>query len=87
MRQLPIDTYLVDAYPMYAASSIGATTVFRSIVGAFLPLAGPPMYARLGLGWGNSVLAFIAVALIPIPLLFLKYGEAIRKNPRFQWEL
>ncbi|KUL90270.1 hypothetical protein ZTR_02015 [Talaromyces verruculosus] len=40
---LPIDTYLVDAYPLYAASSIGATTVFRSFISAFLPLAGTPM--------------------------------------------
>ncbi|KAF3394807.1 hypothetical protein DPV78_009068 [Talaromyces pinophilus] len=71
---LPIDTYLVDAYPLYAASSIGATTVFRSFISAFLPLAGTPMYARLGLGWGNSLLAFIAIALLPIPFLFLRYG-------------
>lgn len=86
-KKLPIDTYLVDAYPLYAASSIGATTVFRSFISAFLPLAGTPMYARLGLGWGNSLLAFIAVALLPIPFLFLRYGERIRLNPRFQWDL
>ncbi|KAE8549501.1 hypothetical protein EYB25_008023 [Talaromyces marneffei] len=84
---LSIDTYLVDAYPLYAASSIGATTVFRSFISAFLPLAGPSMYARLGLGWGNSLLAFIAIALVPIPLLFLRYGERVRLNPKFQWDL
>lgn len=46
--------------------------------GALLPLAGGPMFEALGLGWGGSVLAFIAVALIPVPILFLKYGERIR---------
>lgn len=45
------------------------------------------MYTRLGLGWGNSLLAFIAIALLPIPFLFLRYGERIRLNPRFQWDL
>jgi hypothetical protein len=37
------------------------------------------MYRALGLGWGNSVLGFIAVAFIPLPFLFYVYGEQIRK--------
>lgn len=47
---LPITTYLVDAYPMYAASAIASNTVLRSLVGALPPLAGPRMYSSLGLG-------------------------------------
>jgi hypothetical protein len=70
--------YLVDIYPLYAASAIAATKVLQSLVGAVLPLAGPALYDRLGLGWGNSVLAFIALASIPIPWLFFQYGEKIR---------
>lgn len=38
------------------------------------------MYDKLGLGWGNSLLGFIAVALIPVPILFMKYGEFLRKK-------
>lgn len=45
-----------------------------------LPLAGGPMYEKLGLGWGNSLLAFIAVVLIPVPWLFMKHGEYLRKR-------
>lgn len=56
---LPITTYLVHCYPTAAASAIAANTVFRSLVGAFLPLAGQPMYDALGLGWGNTLLGFI----------------------------
>ena len=82
--QMPIMTYLVDAFPIYAASATAANTIWRSIVGALLPLAGPPMYARLGLGWGNSLLGFIAIAMLPIPILLERYGERIRKNPKFQ---
>jgi len=81
---MPIQTYLVDAFTIHAASAIAANTVLRSLVGALLPLAGPKMYAALGLGWGNSLLAFIGIALAPISWIFFKYGERIRKSPRFQ---
>ncbi len=81
---MPIQTYLVDAFTIYAASALAANTVLRSLAGALLPLAGRKMYATLGLGWGNSLLAFIALAMVPIPYIFYVYGERIRKSPRFQ---
>ena len=84
---MSISTYLVDAFTLHAASAMAANTVLRSTVGAVLPLAGPRMYATLGLGWGNSLLAFIAMALCPMPWIFYKYGERIRTHPRFQIKL
>ncbi|KAK8216877.1 hypothetical protein M8818_001840 [Zalaria obscura] len=48
-----IQTYLVDAFTVHAASAIAANTVLRSVLGALLPLAGLKMYDVLGLGWGN----------------------------------
>lgn len=83
---MPISTYLVDTFTLYAASAMAANTVLRSLVGAFLPLAGPSMYRALGLGWGNSLLAFIAVALWPVSLGFYIYGERIRTSERFKVE-
>ena len=85
--QLPIQTYLVDAFTKHAASALAAASVLRSVVGAFLPLAGPKLYSSLGLGWGNSLLAFIAVAFCPLPWFLFKYGERIRTSPRFQMKL
>jgi MFS family permease len=82
-----IQTYLIDAYTIHAASAVAANTILRSLAGALLPLAGPPLYQNLGLGWGNSLLGFISVAMLPVPWLFAKYGESIRKNPRFQPKL
>ncbi|KAJ4424524.1 hypothetical protein N0V82_000848 [Gnomoniopsis sp. IMI 355080] len=73
-------SYLVDAFTIYAASALAANTVVRSVVGAILPLAGQSMYAALGLGWGNSLLGFIAIACIPVPVVLLKYGERMRKS-------
>lgn len=76
----PIQAYIIDAFPEYAASALAAFTVFRSVVAAFLPLAGPAMYDSLGLGWGNTVLGLIAVALIPVPALIYRYGSRLRKR-------
>ncbi|PSR82796.1 bicyclomycin resistance protein [Coniella lustricola] len=75
---LALQMYLVDAFTLYAASALAANTVIRSIAGGILPLAGLQMYAALGVGWGNSLLAFIAVALLPVPFLVVKKGEWLR---------
>ena len=79
---MPSSTYLIDAFTVYAASAAAASTVFRSLLGALLPLAGNSMYNALGVGWGTSVLGFIAVAFIPVPFLLWTFGERIR-NSRF----
>ena len=44
------------------------------------------MYESLGVGWGTSVLGFIAVAMIPIPFVFILYGERIRNTNLFKVE-
>ncbi|KAI7536006.1 MFS general substrate transporter [Hortaea werneckii] len=76
-----VQQYLIDAFTIYAASAVAANTVLRSIVGGVLPLAGLSMYDALGLGWGNSLLAFIALAMVPIPFAFYIWGEKFRKRP------
>ncbi|KAF2690099.1 MFS general substrate transporter [Lentithecium fluviatile CBS 122367] len=76
---MPAQLYLVDAFGIEgAASALAVNTVLRSLFGAMLPLAGPPLYNKLHLGWGNSLLAFIALAFVPVPFLFYKYGEKLR---------
>lgn len=75
---MAVSIYLVDAYTTYAASALAANTVMRSIAGAVLPLCGLKMYNQLGLGWGNSLLGFIAIAMLPIPILILRFGERLR---------
>ena len=77
---LPIQTYIIDCYPAYAASANATLTATRSLVGALLPLAGPKMFQSLGLGWGNSLLGFLALAFVPIPIFFNRYGKTIRER-------
>ena len=78
MTFMPSATYLVDVFTVHAASAMAASTVLRSLAAAFIPLSSQTMYAQMGYGWGNSMLGFIATLLIPIPFLFIKYGDRIR---------
>jgi hypothetical protein len=71
---------MIDAYTKYASSAIAASSVLRSLAGALVPLAGIPLYDRLGLGWGNTLLAFLALLMGILPIYFNRYGEAIRKK-------
>lgn len=84
---MAIQVYLVDAFGVYAASATAASTVFRSLLGALLPLGGRDLFDTLGLGWGSSLLGFLALAMTPMPFLFYKYGERIRKKRLFNVEL
>jgi hypothetical protein len=76
----PLQTYMIDCFPQFAASAIAGMTALRCLFGALLPLAGPSMYQSLGLGWGNSLLGFLAIAFIPVPALLFRYGKVIRER-------
>ncbi|KAI0141116.1 MFS general substrate transporter [Hypoxylon sp. NC0597] len=76
--------FLVDSYQRYAASAVGAATVLRSLAGFGFPLFAPSMYDRLGYGWGNTLMAFLGIAIgWPSPILLWKYGEVLRKRSPF----
>lgn len=78
---IPGQIYLVDSFGAEAAASaMAANLLVRSPFGAFLDLAASPLYAKLGLGWGNSVLGFICLAFTPVPWLFYTYGERLRTH-------
>jgi MFS family permease len=79
--------YLTDAYEIYAASALAATSCSRSIVGAVLPLAAGAMYDRLGVQWATSLLALASVACIAIPVAFWIYGERLRAGSKFAGEV
>jgi len=78
-----IFTFLVDAYPLYAASSLAANSFARSSFGAVFPLFGVQMYHKLGDQWATTLLAFLTVAMMPFPIIFFKYGKKIRGKSRF----
>lgn len=83
---LSIMNYLIDAYTIYAASVLAANSVLRSLFGAAFPLFTTQMYNNLGIHWASSVPAFLALACVPFPFLFYRYGPAIRKRCKFAAE-
>lgn len=78
-----IFTFLVDAYPMYAASALAANAFVRCSFAAVFPLFGTQMYNTLGFQWASSLLAFLTLAMVPFPYLFFKYGKKIRTRSRY----
>lgn len=74
-------TYCVDAYSQVAASAMSAVVILRSLAGFGFPLFAPSMYDALGIGWGNSLLGFVAFGVgIPASLAFWFFGERLRKR-------
>ncbi|CAJ2505646.1 Uu.00g130400.m01.CDS01 [Anthostomella pinea] len=79
---IPVMNYLVDIFGDLSASAIAAVLPLRYVIGTFLPVAAPYMYARLGYGWANSLLAFVLLLCLPAPLLLivsLKKNSALAK--------
>ena len=68
---------------MYAASALSANTIIRSAVAAGFPLFTVQMIHGMGINWALSLVAFIALACMPMPFLFFKYGPRIRQGSKF----
>ena len=75
--------YIIDVYKMHANSAIAANSLLRSFAGGGFPLFARPMYLNLGVPWATSLLAFLCVALVPVPVLFFIYGKKLRSMSRF----
>ncbi|RCK58145.1 Efflux pump vrtL [Candida viswanathii] len=72
--------YLIDMNVRYAASSVAAAALFRSLFGFSFPLFANKMYDALGYGWANTMCAFIGILLgVPFPIFCYLYGEKIRQ--------
>ncbi|RHZ44406.1 MFS transporter [Aspergillus thermomutatus] len=83
---LSLMNYMIDAYTIFAASVLAASAVLRSIFGAAFPLFVQYMYSSLGIHWASSIPAFLALACVPFPFLFYKYGSVIRRRCKFAAE-
>lgn len=76
--------YLIDTYAaLTAASAIAANGLLRYIMGGTFPLFTIQMYERLGIAWATSLLAFISVAMVPIPWVLYYWGPQIRGASKF----
>lgn len=76
-------SYLIDCYGFYSNSAIAVNTFIRSFAGAFFPLFTHAMYHNLGVPWATSLLGFLCVAFLPVPILFYIYGAKIRAKSKW----
>ncbi|KAF8602641.1 MFS general substrate transporter [Ceratobasidium sp. AG-I] len=74
--------YMVDSYPLYAASCLAANGIMRSTVAFAFPLFIPHLFDKVGDQWGSMFCGFLALACVPIPFVLIKYGPAIRAKSR-----
>ncbi|GJC88549.1 citrinin biosynthesis cluster MFS transporter mrr1 [Colletotrichum liriopes] len=71
-------TYIVDCYTIMANSAMAANGALRSVFGAAFPLFAGSMYRGLGVPWSTSILAFLSLVMVPVPIIFWYYGQRIR---------
>jgi MFS family permease len=75
--------YLTDAYDIFAASAMAASSCCRSVAGAVLPFAATPMYRNLGVAWASSLLGFLSLGMCIVPFMFLWKGDVLREGSMF----
>ena len=57
--------------------------MLSQLFGFCFPLFAPQLYSALGYGWGNSVLALVAlVCAVPLPFVLWFWGKDIRAKGR-----
>lgn len=94
---ISLQSYLIDAYLLYAAAVLAASCTVRSVLGAAFPILAPYMYnpggpngkcptESCGIHVGPGIAAFLALIFVPAPWYFYKYGPKIRKRCRYAAE-
>ncbi|KDR79409.1 hypothetical protein GALMADRAFT_137247 [Galerina marginata CBS 339.88] len=88
-----IQTYVVDAFTLHAASALAAVSCLRSLAGFAFPLFATKMYNKLAYGKGNTILAFLYFdhrlsrlevdVTLCSPFLLWTYGKRIRMSSTY----
>lgn len=80
---LPSLNYIIDCYLMLAASALSGNAFLRSGFGAAFPLFARQMFVNMEIKWASTLLGCFAIVLIPVPILFYKYGSRIRAKSKY----
>ncbi|KAK6458403.1 major facilitator superfamily domain-containing protein [Scheffersomyces xylosifermentans] len=76
------------SFPKNVASVFAGNGLFRSVIAGCFPLFGNPLFDNLATGrfpvaWGSSILGFICVGMMAIPVFFYTYGPNLRARSRY----
>ena len=80
---LPCLNYIIDCYLFFAASALAANTFLRSVFGGVFPLFAYQMFVNMKIKYAGTLLGCVAAVLIPVPILFYRYGHIIRKKSSY----
>lgn len=80
---LPSLNYIIDCYLLFAASALAGNTFLRSAFGAVFPLFASQMFRGMKIKWATTLLGCFSVVLIPVPVLFYKYGKILRSKSKY----
>ncbi|KAI5366701.1 putative major facilitator superfamily, MFS transporter superfamily [Septoria linicola] len=75
--------FIVETYLFDANSALAINTFFRCITAASFPVFSLDMFKHLGVEWSGSMLALMCIALLPFPVLMLRYGPAVRRWSKY----
>ncbi|KAI5776546.1 major facilitator superfamily domain-containing protein [Geopyxis carbonaria] len=76
--------YLLEVYPpLVAASAMASLGLLRYVMAMAFPLFTVNMFEKLGVAWATSIYGFFALALMPIPWVFQRWGPQIRRMSKF----
>jgi DHA1 family multidrug resistance protein-like MFS transporter len=80
--------YLGMSFWRYVASVFAGNALFRSVIAGVFPLFGAPLFNNLStkkypVAWGTSILGFVTLAMIAIPVLFYLNGPKLRARSKY----
>lgn len=80
--------YLAGSFYFYLASVFAGNTLFRSVIAGCFPLFANALFnntasGKFPVGWGASILGFISVAMILIPVVFFWKGPQLRARSKW----
>lgn len=77
--------FMLDAYgPLYGASASSAMMMTRYMLSFAFPMFALKLFQALGVGWATTILACCTLVLAPVPWLFWRYGEMLRRKSRYE---
>jgi len=79
---IAIQHYILDCYSKrgFAASAMAGMNVLRFLAGFGFPLFADSLFNELGLGWGNAVLALVALVIGGLSVSLWKLGPVLRRK-------
>ena len=69
---------VANTVKVYSASALAGLGLIRNIAGGGFPLFAKQMFVNEGYQWAGSILAFLAILLVPIPFILERCGRALR---------